>query len=93
MIVPDHDLIGRVLRVFTAADDGEDVASEEHLDDADSSGIVVDEVSAEDLAEGVAVEDAEATVGGGGEAAVVLVEGEVEEGWGIRRRRRRPRRF
>lgn len=33
VVVPDHDLVGRVARVAAAADEGEDVAAEEHLDD------------------------------------------------------------
>lgn len=37
------------------------------------------EFAAEDLADGVAVVNAEADVGGDGEATVVLVEGEVVE--------------
>lgn len=41
------------------------------------------EVAPENLTEGVAVVDAEAAVSGGGEAAGVLVEGEVEERWGL----------
>lgn len=77
MVVPDHDLVGGVERIGSTTDDGEDVAAEEHLDQSD--GAAWAEVAAEDLAEGVAVVDAEAEVGAGGEAAVVLVEGEVEE--------------
>lgn len=34
VIVPDHDLVGRVV----AADDGEDVAAEKHLDMVDAAG-------------------------------------------------------
>jgi len=82
VVVPDHDLVGRVLRVRPAADEGEDVAEEEHLHVADSAAV---EIAPEELAEGVAVVDAEAVVCGGGEAGLVLVEGEVEE----RRRRER----
>ena len=33
VVVPDHDLVGRVAWVAAAADEGEDVAAEEHLDD------------------------------------------------------------
>lgn len=83
MVVPDHDLIRRVAWVGTAtaaADEGEYVAAEEHVDEADAAAGA--ELAAENLAEGVAVVDAEALVGSGGEAAGVLVEGEVEEGGG-----------
>lgn len=76
MVVPNHDLIERVLRIGPAADQGEYVAAEQHLDGADAA---VFEIAAEDLAEGVAVVDPEAAVGAGGEAAVVLVEGHVEK--------------
>lgn len=55
------------------------------MDQSDSSAGT--EVTPENLAEGVAVVDAEAVVGAGGEAAGVLVEGEVEEGGGGIRRR------
>lgn len=79
VIVPDHDLVDGVLGVGAAADEGENVATEEHLDEADPAACGA-EVAAEDLAERVAVVDAEAGVGANGEAAVVLVEGEVEEG-------------
>ena len=86
MVVPDHDLVDRVLRVGSAADKGEDVAPEEHLDEADPAAGrervpagAAGEVSAEDLAEWIAVVDSEAGVGAGGEAAVVLVKAEVEE--------------
>lgn len=72
-----------------AADEREDVATEQHLHDGDSPAV---EVAAEDLAERVAVEDPKPSVGAGGEAAGVLVEGEVEEGGGVRRTRRRRRR-
>lgn len=71
VVVPDHDFIGRVLWVGTTADESEDVTSEEHLDVADSSAV---EFSAEEFAEGVAVVDPEAVIGGGGEAGVVLIE-------------------
>ena len=83
VVVPDHDLVGRVAGVGggAAADEGEDVAAEEHVDEADAAAGA--EVAAEDLAEGVAVVDAEAAVGGGGEAPGVLIEGEVEEGRGL----------
>lgn len=77
VIVPDHDLVGRILRIGSAADEREYVASEEHLHDGDSAAAI--EIAAENLAEGIAVEDAEAVVGADGEAGVVLVEGEVEE--------------
>jgi hypothetical protein len=67
VIVPDHDLVGRVVGVIFAADEREYVAAEQHLDDADTSspGAGADsalggEVPAEDLLEGVAVVDAEA---------------------------------
>lgn len=60
-----------------AAYEGEDVGLEEHLDAADAGG---GEVAAEEFPEGVGVVDAEAGVGGGGEAGMVLVEGELEEG-------------
>ena len=83
VVVPYHDLVGRVLRIGSSADEGEYVASEEHLHDGDPAV----EIAPEDLAERVAVEDQEAAVGADGEAGVVLVEGEVEQ----RRRRRRRR--
>lgn len=79
VVVPDHDLVDGVLGVGAAADKGEDVAAEEHLDEADPTAGGA-EIAPEDLAERVAVVDAEAGVGANGEAAVVLVEGEVEEG-------------
>ena len=74
MVVPDHDLIGRVM----AAEDGKDVAPEKHLDMVDTAG----EGSPENLPERVGVEDTEASGGGGGEAGVVLVEGERVKGCG-----------
>lgn len=78
MVVPNHDLIQRILRRIATADQGKDVAAEKHLDSANSPAAPI-EISAEDLAEGIAVIDSEAAVGAGGEAAVVLVEGDVEE--------------
>lgn len=77
MVVPDHDLVDRVLRVGSAPDEGEYVAAEEHLDQSDAA--TRPEVAAEDLAEGIAVVDSEPHVGSDGEAAIVLVEREVEE--------------
>ena len=87
VVVPDHDLVGRIAGFGGGgggggADEGEDVAAEEHVDEGDATAAGA-EVVAEDLAEGVAVIDAEAAVGGGGEATGVLVEGEVEEGGGV----------
>lgn len=84
VVVPDHHLVGRVVRGVPTADEREDVAPEEHLDDADApalaAGVVLaPEVAAEDLAERVAVVDAEAGLGPRREAAVVLVEGDVEQ--------------
>lgn len=78
MVVPDHDLGGGVEGVGSASDDGEYVAAEEHLDQSHPAAWTV--VAAEYLAEGVAVVDAEAEVGARREAAVVLIEGQVEEG-------------
>lgn len=72
----NHDLIERVLRIGPAADQGEYVAAEQHLDGANAAVV---EIAAEDLAEGVAVVDPEAAVGACGEAAVVLVEGHMEK--------------
>ena len=60
VVVPYHDLVGRVLRIGSSADEGEYVASEEHLHDGDPAV----EIAPEDLAERVAVEDQEAAVGG-----------------------------
>lgn len=77
VVVPDHDLGGRVVRGRPATDEGEDVAAEEHLRHSDAAART--EVAAEDLAERLAVVDAEAVAGAGGEAGVVLVEGQVEE--------------
>lgn len=81
MVVPDHDLVGREMGLGSAADEGDDVASEEHLDVADSAAV---KLAAELLAEGVAIVDAETVVSGGGEASLVLVEGEVEQRRGRR---------
>lgn len=78
VVVPDHDFINGVLRLGTAADQGKDVATKKHLNDTDSAGV---KFAAKDFAEGVAVKDSKAVVGAGGEAAGVLVEGEVEKGW------------
>jgi hypothetical protein len=36
MIVLDHDFVGRVMGVISAADEREYVAAEQHLDDADT---------------------------------------------------------
>lgn len=58
-VVPHHDLVRRVARVAAAADEREDVAAEEHLDEADSA---VAEVAPEGLLERLAVVDAEALV-------------------------------
>lgn len=76
VVVPHHDFAGRVERVGSASDQGEDLVAEEHLDHSDAPLIGI---TAEELADGVAVVDAEAGVRGDGEAAVVLVEGQVEE--------------
>lgn len=78
MVVPNHDLIQRILRRIAAADQREDIAPEKHLNGADSPAVAI-EIAAEDLAERIAVIDSEAAVGAGGEAAVVLIEGDVEE--------------
>jgi|UPI0002215A27 hypothetical protein len=84
MIALDHDFVGRVMGVISAADEREYVAAEQHLDDTDTPSPAADsaldgEVPAEDLSEGVAVVDAEARLGARCEAAVVLVEGDVED--------------
>jgi hypothetical protein len=70
VIVPDHDLVGRVVGVISAADEHEYVAAEQHLDAADtpSPGADADstlggEVLTEDISEEVAVVDAEAGLG------------------------------
>ena len=75
VVVPDHHLVRRVPRVAAAADEGKDVATEEHLHDADAA---VGEVSTVGLLEGVAVEDAEAGVRSAREAALVLVEAHIK---------------
>ena len=82
--VLDHDLVGRVMGVISAADEREYVAAEQHLDDADTPSPGADsalggEVPAEDLSEGVAVVDAEARLGARCEEAVVLGEGALED--------------
>lgn len=76
VVVPDHDLVGRGDRVGSASDYGEDLGAVEHPDQSDPAT----EFAAEGLAEWVAFVNAEADVGAGGEAAMVLVEGEVEDG-------------
>lgn len=76
VVVPDHDLVERVLGSGRATDEGQDVAAEEHLHDPDAALL---EFPPEDLPEGIAVVDTEAGVGASGEAAMVLVEREVEE--------------
>lgn len=78
MIVPNHDLIQRILRRIAASDQRKDIAPEKHLDGANSPAVPI-EIAAEDLAEGITVKNTEAAVSAGGEAAVVLVEGDVEE--------------
>lgn len=87
VVVPDHDLVDRVLRVGSAPDEGEYVAAEQHLDQPNPAP--VPEVPAEDFAERVAIVDPETDVRARGEAAMVLVEGEVEEGRDPGRRRGR----
>jgi hypothetical protein len=84
--VLDHDLVGRVMGVISAADECEYVAAEQHLDDVDTPSPAADadsaldgEVLAEDLSEGVTVVDVEARIGARCEEAVVLVEGDVED--------------
>jgi len=81
VVVPDHNLVGGVAGVGAAADKGEYVAAEEHVDKANAASGA--EIAAEDLPEGVAVVDAEAAVGGRREASGILVEGEVEERGGM----------
>jgi PAS domain-containing protein len=86
VVVPDHDLVGRVLGAGPAADQGQDVAVEEHLHGTDAAAAAGDpaavevkvKVAAEDLPEGVTVVDPEAAVGADGEAAGVLVERHFE---------------
>lgn len=78
MIVPNHDLIQRILRRIAASDQRKDIAPEKHLNGANSPAVPI-EIAAEDLAEGITVKDTEAAVSAGGETAVVLVEGDVEE--------------
>lgn len=78
MVIPDHDLINRVLRVGSTPDYGKYVASEQHLHQ--SNPATRPEVPTEDLAEGIAVVDSKPHVGANCEAAIVLVEGEVEKG-------------
>lgn len=83
VVIPDHHLVRRILRLRTTSDERKDVAAEEHLNNADSTAVDGGggvEGAAEDLAEGVGVVDAEAGGGGDGEAGEVLVEGEREEG-------------
>lgn len=72
VVIPDHDLVGRVLRVGPTANESQYVAAEEHLYVADPSAV---ELAAEKLPVRVAVVDAEAVVSGGGEAGLVLVKG------------------
>ena len=76
VVVPNHDLVGRGDRVGSTSDYGEDLGAVEHPDQSDPAT----EFAAEGLAEWVAFVNAEADVGAGGEAAMVLVEGEVEDG-------------
>ena len=87
VVVPDHNFIRRVLRVGSAANESQNITSKEHLDNADAASTI--KVSTKDLAEGIAIVDPEAMVSTGGEAAVVLVEREMEErGWRRGRRNR-----
>ena len=82
MVVPDHNLVRRVLRVGTAPDKCQNIAPEQHLHHSDprsAAAVIAAEVAAEDLAEGIAVVDPEPVVGAGGEAAMVLVKREVEQ--------------
>ena len=78
MVVPDHNLIRRVLRVGSTANESQNIAPKKHLDNPDAAAAAI-EVSAKDLAEWIAIVDPEAMINAGGEAAVVLVEGEVEK--------------
>ena len=76
VVVPDHDLVGRVAWVAAAADEREQVAPVQHLDDADAAA---GEDAPERLLERLDVEDAEAGVGAAREAAKVLVEADEEQ--------------
>ena len=78
MVVPDHNLIWRVLWVRSTANESQNFTPKKHLDNADAAATAI-EVSAKDLAEWIAIVDPEAMINACGEAAVVLVEGEVEK--------------
>ena len=74
MVVPYHHLVGGIARGAAAPDERQDVAAEEHLDDADAAPAGVVEASTERLLERVAVVDAETGVRAARETPAVLVE-------------------
>jgi hypothetical protein len=70
VIVPDHHLVWRVRHVGAAAYKSEDVATEQHLDDAEPAAF---QIPPEGFLERVAIEDPEPVAGASGEATAVLV--------------------
>lgn len=62
VVVPDHNLIRRVLRVGSTANECQNIAPKKHLDNADAAAAATIEISAKDLAERIAIIDPEALV-------------------------------
>lgn len=78
LVVPDHDLRRRAVRAIAAADKGKDVGLEEHLDNPDPACVSI-EFLPEFLNKGVTAVDPKAMIGASSEAAIILIEGEVEK--------------
>lgn len=72
VIVPNHDLVGRKLRVGTTSDERQNITPEKHLHVANSAAV---EFPAKVFSERIAIVDAKSVVSGGGETGSVLIEG------------------
>ncbi|KAI8031775.1 hypothetical protein LOK49_LG01G02902 [Camellia lanceoleosa] len=79
VVVANHDLVEGILRIRATTDRGKDVETEKHLNNIDTTSIIV--FLLEKLLEGIAFEE----VGASGKVAGVQVERGMEESWIMRK--------
>lgn len=76
MVVPDHDLVRREARIDPAADEGQDVAAKEHLDDTDAA---TGKLSSKGFLKRLEVVDPEAAVRARSETRAILVQRDAQD--------------
>lgn len=77
MVVPNHDLVDRIPWIRSTTDQSQNVATKEHFNDSDTTSMI--EIPPKNLTKRIAIVDPKPLIRTGSKAAMILVEGHMEE--------------